>query len=165
MMRRSAPSGPRTAPAREKRQIPIRLMLSSPDRSQKDRPSAVAIRRQPPGGRPTDTGTEVPGFRNYKPDVLYTILGSNGMMVLSSRKSEVQFQLPLVVHVMDDWASSAHRHGILRHQLNFFAHAGAWLNHFFLNRQQPPSEFSPAMCEAYYAQRYGRQFTPFQYAS
>jgi len=96
---------------------------------------------------------------NYKPEVLYTILGGNGMMSLIE-KIRVQFKLPLVVHIMDDWASSAHRHGIFAPVEYWRMHR--WLKHFF-TIATASFGISPAMCEAY-AERYGRPFTAFQYA-
>lgn len=47
----------------------------------------------------------------FKPQVIYTILGSNGMMDLVDA-IRVRFDLPLVIHMMDDWPSHAHRHGL-----------------------------------------------------
>lgn len=95
----------------------------------------------------------------FRPEVIYTILGSNGMMALIE-EIRVRFDLPVVVHVMDDWASAAHRKGLFatierprmeRQLAHFFKVATACLG------------ISPAMCEAY-AQRYRRPFIPFQYA-
>ncbi len=48
----------------------------------------------------------------FHPTVLYTILGSNAMMELAERL-RVRFRLPLVVHIMDDWASVVYRGGLL----------------------------------------------------
>lgn len=48
----------------------------------------------------------------FRPTVLYTILGSNAMMELAERL-RVRFRLPLVVHIMDDWASVVYRGGLL----------------------------------------------------
>lgn len=98
-------------------------------------------------------------IEDFRPAVIYTILGSNGMMSLIEQ-IRARFDLPIVVHFMDDWASAAHRKGLFapverprmeRHLAHFFKTATACLG------------ISPAMCEAY-AQRYGRPFIPFQYA-
>lgn len=95
----------------------------------------------------------------FRPAVIYTILGSNGMMALIE-EIRARFDLPVVVHIMDDWASAAHRKGLFatierprmeRQLAHFFKVATACLG------------ISPAMCEAY-AKRYGRPFIPFQYA-
>jgi glycosyltransferase involved in cell wall biosynthesis len=48
----------------------------------------------------------------FRPTVLYTILGSNEMMELAD-KLRIKFNLPLVVHMMDDWPSVIYRGGIL----------------------------------------------------
>jgi glycosyltransferase involved in cell wall biosynthesis len=96
---------------------------------------------------------------NYQPDVLYTILGSNGMMSLIE-KIRIQFKLPLVVHIMDDWASSAHHHGIFA-PIEYWR-MRRWLKHFFKVAIESLG-ISPAMCDAY-AERYGRPFSAFQYA-
>lgn len=48
----------------------------------------------------------------FKPDVLYTILGSNSFMELVER-IRVQFRLPLVVHMMDNWPAAIYRGGLL----------------------------------------------------
>ena len=48
----------------------------------------------------------------FRPNVLYTILGSNAMMEMAERV-RVRFNLPLVVHIMDDWASVLYRGGLL----------------------------------------------------
>ncbi|HZL59475.1 MAG TPA: glycosyltransferase [Stellaceae bacterium] len=94
---------------------------------------------------------------DFKPDVLYTILGSNGMMELVEAIRE-RFKLPLVVHIMDDWPEASYRHGMLarrerpimeRRLTRLFARAAECL------------AISPAMAEAY-AQRYGRPFRHFQ---
>lgn len=95
----------------------------------------------------------------YNPEVIYTILGSNGMMSLIE-KIRTRFGLPLVLHIMDDWANSAHRKGLFatleryrmeRHIVHFFDVAIARLG------------ISAAMCDAYES-RYRRAFIPFQYA-
>lgn len=94
----------------------------------------------------------------YKPDVIYTILGSNGMMELIERIRST-FHLPLVVHIMDDWATSAHRYGLFspieRVRMN------RWLQHFFATASAHLG-ISPAMSAAY-SKRYKRPFTAFQY--
>lgn len=93
----------------------------------------------------------------YRPEVLYTILGSNGMMMLIERIRR-QFALPLVVHIMDDWAASYHRNGLLgllqRRRME------RWVSHFFLVADVCLG-ISEVMCDAYQA-RYGRPFRAFQ---
>jgi len=48
----------------------------------------------------------------FRPNVLYTILGSNAMMEMAERV-RARFNLPLVVHIMDDWASVLYQGGLL----------------------------------------------------
>ena len=96
---------------------------------------------------------------DFRPDVIYTILGSNGMMSLIEQ-IHARFEVPLVVHIMDDWANANHRRGLFapierrhmnRHLKHFFGIATACFG------------ISPAMCKAY-SERYSRNFIPFQYA-
>jgi glycosyltransferase involved in cell wall biosynthesis len=98
-------------------------------------------------------------IENFRPEVIYTILGSNGMMSLIEQ-IRARFDLPVVIHFMDDWVSTAHRKGIFapierprmeRQLAHFISIATACLG------------ISPAMCEAF-SQRYGRAFMPVQYA-
>jgi len=98
-------------------------------------------------------------IEHFRPDVIYTILGSNGLMSLVEDIHR-KFALPLVVHIMDDWASAAHRKGLFAtrerrrmqlHLTDIFAAATSCLG------------ISTAMCEAF-GERYGRPFRPFQYA-
>jgi glycosyltransferase involved in cell wall biosynthesis len=51
-------------------------------------------------------------IERFRPEVLYTILGSNGMMelVLAIQR---RFGIALVVHMMDDWPNAVHRGGLL----------------------------------------------------
>jgi len=95
----------------------------------------------------------------FRPDLLYTILGSNGMMTLIERILE-RFDIPLVVHFMDDWPAAAHRSGLLAagerrrmeaHLRHLIEHAAECL------------AISSAMAAAY-GERYGRGFQAFQNA-
>lgn len=90
----------------------------------------------------------------FRPEVLYTILGSNGFMDLVELIRR-RFSLPLVVHIMDDWASSAHRRGLLsslqRHGMN------RRLQHFY-DIAHTRLAISDAMAETY-SQRYGQPFS------
>jgi hypothetical protein len=49
---------------------------------------------------------------DFKPDVLYTILGSNGFMDLADQISR-RYSIPVVVHMADDWPSIEYRRGLL----------------------------------------------------
>ena len=50
-------------------------------------------------------------IKQYQPDVIYTILGSNAIMELVIKVSN-QFDIPIVVHMMDDWPGTIYRGGI-----------------------------------------------------
>jgi glycosyltransferase involved in cell wall biosynthesis len=51
-------------------------------------------------------------IENFKPDVIYTILGSNGLMDIVEHVQQ-RFGVPLVVHIMDDWMSGSFKSGLL----------------------------------------------------
>ena len=96
-------------------------------------------------------------IEEFEPDVLYTILGSNGMMRLV-RDIRDRYEIPVVIHFMDDWMSSNHRNGLLapamRREMQALvtdAVAGA----------QACLGISSAMCEAF-SRRFGRPFDVFQ---
>ena len=63
-----------------------------------------------------DTGRLTPQLESwiesFRPQVLYTILGTIGMMELVDAIRR-RFDLPLVVHFMDDWPSHLYRGGLL----------------------------------------------------
>lgn len=93
---------------------------------------------------------------DFAPQVLYTILGSNGFMDLVEL-IRARFNLPLVVHIMDDWRTNSHAKGLLapfrkkkmRRQLGHFM---AVADHCM--------GISDAMCAAYGAE-YIRPFKTF----
>lgn len=93
----------------------------------------------------------------FKPDVIYTILGSNGMMKLVEDVAD-HFELPIVVHFMDDWMEASHRSGLF----------GPFLHRQMLTRLTSIVDrascclvISPSMKEAY-QKRFGRNFEAFQ---
>lgn len=93
----------------------------------------------------------------FRPHVLYTILGSNGMMALIEAIAE-HFDLPLIVHIMDDWPAAAYRRGLLaRSQRRIMEQRLARL----FGRATECLAISPAMAAAYEG-RYGRPFRNFQ---
>ena len=96
-------------------------------------------------------------IERFQPDVLYTILGSNGLMELIDR-IRGRFRLPHVVHFMDDWPQAIYRGGLLsvveRHRMR--RNLGR-----LVGEARATLAISPAMCDAY-AARYGRPFRPFQ---
>ncbi|WP_085906818.1 glycosyltransferase family 1 protein [Kiloniella majae] len=94
---------------------------------------------------------------DYKPDVIYTILGSNGMMELID-KIRVRFDLPVVIHIMDDWMQTSYKDGLFSRSER--AKMDRLINHF-MNVSTKHLGISHAMCEAY-ERRYGKSFEPFQ---
>jgi glycosyltransferase involved in cell wall biosynthesis len=93
----------------------------------------------------------------YKPDVIYTILGSNGLMDLIEQV-RVKYDLPVVTHIMDDWVSASHETGIFAPFARKTMHK--WVNHFMAVSKTRLS-ISPMMSKAY-EKRYGHEFEAFQ---
>ena len=93
----------------------------------------------------------------FHPTVLYTTLGSNAMMEMAERL-RVQFGLPLVIHIMDDWVSVVYRGGLLSHwqrkkKDRLFQH--------LVDISTARIAICEEMAEAY-LRRYGKPFTSFQ---
>jgi glycosyltransferase involved in cell wall biosynthesis len=95
----------------------------------------------------------------YKPDVLYTIMGTNAMMDLAKALCE-RFNLALVIHLMDDWPSAAYRGGLL-----------SWFSRRrmqkLLQHLVSIAEVRMGICEDMadgYKRRYGAPFLAFQNA-
>ncbi len=110
-----------------------------------------------------DTGELSPALERwiaeFKPQVLYTILGSNAMMELADAVQK-RFQLPLVIHMMDDWPETSYGGGAL----GFLARGRMQrLLGQLMRRAVLRLGICDAMCEAY-AARYGGEFVPFQNA-
>ncbi|RDV03180.1 glycosyltransferase [Undibacter mobilis] len=98
-------------------------------------------------------------INDFRPDLIYTILGSNGMMSLIEQV-RARFNIPLVVHIMDDWVSVNHRDGLFAPIER--ARMTRAVEHAF-KAARTCLGISPAMCAAY-SERYGRDFIPFQYS-
>ncbi len=95
----------------------------------------------------------------FRPELLYTILGRNAMMELVDAVQR-RFALPLAIHMMDDWPESAYRGG----GLAFLARRRMErLLGELMSRATLRLGIGDAMCEAY-AKRYGGEFMPFQNA-
>ena len=92
----------------------------------------------------------------FKPDLLYTILGTGGLMDLIET-IRLRFDLPLAVHVMDDWLGT-HGKGLLGRRE--FRRMTRQAERFF-NVASLRMGISPSMCAAY-NQRYGVSFQAFQ---
>ena len=115
------------------------------------------------GNAVPDAGRLTPDLENwvatYKPDVLYTILGTNAMMDLAKALCE-RFNIPLVVHLMDDWPSVTYRGGLL-----------AWFSRRRMQKSLQHliriADARMAICEdmaSEYERRYGAPFLSFQNA-
>ena len=94
---------------------------------------------------------------DFKPDVIYTILGNNGYLSLIE-KIKKRFSLPHVIHFMDDWPDSAYKSGVF----------AASQNRLMRKKLKTLSSSAAvrmgicdAMCEAF-SNRYAPGFIPFQ---
>jgi glycosyltransferase involved in cell wall biosynthesis len=98
-------------------------------------------------------------LEDFRPTVLYTILGSNAMMDLAIAIRE-RFRTRLVVHFMDDWQSVAYRGGAFslmpRGRMERAIRE-------LVSRADLRFGISPAMCREY-EKRYGKRFEPFMNA-
>ncbi len=93
----------------------------------------------------------------FRPDIIYTILGSTGMMALIEQVQR-RFELPLVVHFMDDWQSAIHRGGVLSAVQRRHMHA-------LIARLVASASLRLGICDAMcnaYESRFGRRFQAFQ---
>jgi hypothetical protein len=92
---------------------------------------------------------------NFRPQVIYTILGSNAMMELVLFVSK-HTSAPLCIHIMDDWVTSNHSHGV------FALYNRLRMKHLFrkcLERCDSLLTISQAMSSEY-LRRYGINSTP-----
>lgn len=96
-------------------------------------------------------------IEDFKPDLIFTILGSIGMMELIEGIQH-RFELPLIVHMMDDWPSAQFRRGLLA---PFQRRRMESLVQNLIDRASVRIGICDAMCEVF-AQRYGQPFIPFQ---
>jgi glycosyltransferase involved in cell wall biosynthesis len=103
------------------------------------------------------TGALERWIADFKPELLYTLLGSNAFMELTTAVRR-KFALPTVIHMMDDFPTINYRRGMFaRYERNRmekllaenFAAATACMG------------ICAEMCAAF-SQRYGRAFVPFQ---
>jgi glycosyltransferase involved in cell wall biosynthesis len=93
----------------------------------------------------------------FKPQLLYTILGGNAVMSLAAAIRR-RFALPMVVHLMDDYASIAYRRGLFATIERARMRALLAEN---LTAATTCMAISAEMCEAF-SRRYGRPFLAFQ---
>jgi len=123
----------------------------------------VAVKKLLFGNAVPDVGCLTPELEAwveaYRPEVLYTILGSISMMelALSLRK---RFGTSLVVHLMDDWPAISYRGGV-------FSAASRRRMHRLLDEIMRVADVRMGICDAMvieYQKRYGRPFVAFQNA-
>lgn len=93
----------------------------------------------------------------FRPQLLYTILGTIGMMEVVDAVRR-RFDLPLVVHFMDDWPSWLYRGGVLSFAARARMDALIWR---LVDSATERMAIGDAMSEAY-ARRYDAPFTAFQ---
>ncbi len=95
----------------------------------------------------------------FRPELLYTILGTNAMMELALAIHE-RFQVPMVIHMMDDWPATSYLGGLLGPRERSRMQR---LLARIVDAASVRMGICDAMCDAY-EQRYGRPFLPFQNA-
>jgi glycosyltransferase involved in cell wall biosynthesis len=94
-------------------------------------------------------------LEDYKPDVIYTILGKNSMMELALKIRE-SYSLPMVIHIMDDWVDVIYSYGLFSH---FQRRKKNKLFHQCINAAEKCLSISDAMSEEYW-RRYKIPFEP-----
>jgi glycosyltransferase involved in cell wall biosynthesis len=95
----------------------------------------------------------------FRPEVMYTILGSNAMMELADLVRS-RFRLPLVIHIMDDWVSVLYKGGLLS---PFQRRKKERLMQHLVDVSAARLAICDDMAEAY-RHRYGQPFLSFQNA-
>lgn len=132
------------------------LAVHATNRESLARRAAVAIL----GDRLPERACLTPELENwiaeYRPELIYTILGTGGLMDLIEQ-IRVRFNLPMAVHVMDDWLSTPGKGLLGRQETN---RTGRQARHFF-QAATLRMGISPAMCSAY-EERYQTSFQAFQ---
>ena len=96
-------------------------------------------------------------IEDFKPDVIYTILGSNGLMDIVEHAQQ-KFDVPLVVHIMDDWMSGAFKSGLLGPLQRIRMHRS-------IRRIIEKASLRLSICDAMsdaYSKRFGVPFDAFQ---
>lgn len=98
-------------------------------------------------------------IKEFKPEVLYTILGSLPYMRMVRKISE-KFNLPIVIHMMDDWPAVRYKKGI-------FGFYRRWQMNRELRQLIKKSAACLSICDAMseaYEKRYGKPFAAFHNA-
>ncbi len=149
---------PRVLSKRENPRAPASLPGAAPE------PHSLALRKVKAtliGNTWPDTGRLSPALEAwieaYRPQVLYTILGTIGMMELVDA-IRTRFKLPMVVHFMDDWPSHIYRGGALS---IIFRQRMRWLIRRLVGAASERMAIGSAMAQTYSA-RYHAPFSAFQ---
>jgi glycosyltransferase involved in cell wall biosynthesis len=103
------------------------------------------------------TGTLARWIEDFRPELLYTLLGSNAFMALTTAIHR-KFKLPMVIHMMDDFPTINYRRGL-------FAPYERGRMQRLLEENFGAATACMGICEdmcAAFAQRYRRPFAPFQ---
>lgn len=98
-------------------------------------------------------------IKDFKPDVIYTILG-NLQYIRLVRQIAHEFKIPVVVHMMDDWPSVMYKRGV-------FGPYRRWRMKVELQKIMNEAAVSLAICDSMaraYQERYGRPFKAFHNA-
>lgn len=138
-----------------------RLASAAQDMRTSDRRLARIVKLMLFGEQLPDTGRVSPQLEKwveeFRPELLYTILGTNSMMELVLDVQR-RFHLPVVAHMMDDWPAASYRGGLLgpvaRHRMQRLLSE-------VMKRASLRLGICDAMCDAY-AKRYGLPFESFQ---
>ncbi len=96
-------------------------------------------------------------IKEFQPDIIYTILGSSGIMDIVEQVSD-KYKLPVVVHIMDDWISSNYSKGVL----SFFERSRVQKRFKRILKNAAETIVISDAMKKEYGQRYKRSFSVFQ---
>ncbi len=98
-------------------------------------------------------------IHEFQPDLIYTILGTNGVLDLVSEVHQ-KFRVPLAIHMMDDWPSSIYGGGL-------FSGLRRRAMHIKLSSLMRKAKLRIAICDSMartFEVRYGVSFVAYQNA-
>ena len=93
----------------------------------------------------------------FRPDILYTPLGDNALADFIETV-RVRWNLPLVIHVMDDWRGTRYSRGVLAPPRRRYMHR-MYRHHVTVAARR--MGICPLMCESF-EREFGLPFAPFQ---
>lgn len=93
----------------------------------------------------------------FQPEIIYTILGSSGIMDIVEQVGD-KYKLPIVVHIMDDWISSNYTKGAL----SFFERRRVKIRFDRILKNAAETIVISDAMKKEYEKRYGRSFSVFQ---